>query len=87
MHFLISPTLGTNRERIWLMVSLTNCVCFILLRAFMMRTMADCRAVSTPSLQRHPGKCACAYLQNQLAVFLNRLVRLGFFLFRLLDAS
>lgn len=41
MHFLMSATLGVNRDRIWLMVSPTSCWCFIFLRDFMMRTIAD----------------------------------------------
>ena len=41
MHFLISLTFGLKRVLIWLMVSLTSWACFICLRDFMIRTMAD----------------------------------------------
>lgn len=42
MHFLISGTLGVKRDLICWIVSCTSWTCFIFLRDFMIRTIADC---------------------------------------------
>lgn len=41
MHFLMSGTLGTKRLLICEITSLTSWLCFIVLRDFMIRTIAD----------------------------------------------